>query len=89
MIESTQVPRMGAEAAREVWKALGVADRMGVTEEDTPHCRWHEGFTPDLEAYLDRFLLGRKNGRSTDILRSKFTAVDRATWVPWKAPLAN
>jgi hypothetical protein len=93
MIESSQVPRMGAEAARvsalaarEVWAALGVPDRMGVTEENTPHCRWHEGFTPDLEAYLDRFLLGREGGASTDILRSRFTDVDREKWIPWKRP---
>lgn len=93
MIESTQVPRMGAEAARvsalaarEVWAALGVPDRMGVTEEDTPHCRWHAGFTPDLEAYLDRFLLGRPDAPSTDILRSKFTNVDRERWIPWRRP---
>jgi hypothetical protein len=93
MIESTRVPRMGAEAARvdalaarEVWKALGVADRMGVTEEDTPHCQWHSGFTPDLEAYLDRFMLDKTSGRSTDILRSRFAGVDRATWIPWQTP---
>ena len=93
MIESTQIPRMGAEAARvdalaarEVWKALGVPDRMGVTEENIGHCQWHPGFTPDLEAYLDRFLLGRKDGASTDILRSKYTDVDRAKWIPWTTP---
>jgi len=92
MIESSQVPRMGAEAARidalaarEVWKALGVPDRMGATEEDTPHCRWHEGFTPALEAYLDKFLLGKQDV-DTDILRSKFTEVDRTTWIPWTTP---
>jgi hypothetical protein len=94
MIESTRVPRMGAEAARvdalaarEVWKALGVADRMGVSEEDTPHCQWHAGFTPDLEAYLDRFMLDKTDGRSTDILRSRFAAVDRAKWIPWQTPV--
>jgi hypothetical protein len=93
MIESSQIPRMGAEAARvdalaarEVWKALGVPDRMGVTEENIGHCQWHPGFTPDLEAYLDRFLLGKKDGQSTDILRSKFTNVDRAKWIPWTTP---
>ncbi len=92
MIESTQVPRMGAEAARidalaarEVWKALGVPDRMGVTEEQINHCQWHEGFTPALEAYLDKFLLD-KPGVNTDILRSKFTEVDRAKWIPWTTP---
>jgi hypothetical protein len=93
MIESSQIPRMGAEAARvdalaarEVWKALGVPDRIGVTEENIGHCQWHPGFTPDLEAYLDKFLLGKKDGQSTDILRSKFTNVDRAKWIPWATP---
>ena len=94
MIESTQVPRMGAEAARvdalaarEVWNALGVPDRMGATEENTPHCQWHAGFTPDLEAYLDRFMLDKRDGKSTDILRSRFADLDRATWIPWKTPV--
>ena len=41
------------------------------------HCQWHPNFTPALEAYLDKFLLGKKDGASTDILRSKFTEVDR------------
>ena len=92
MIESSQIPRMGAEAARvdalaarEVWKALGVPDRMGVTEENVGHCQWNPGFTPDLEAYLDKFLLGKKDV-NTDILRSKFTNVDRAKWIPWTTP---
>jgi hypothetical protein len=92
MIESTQIPRMGAEAARvdalaarEVWKALGVPDRMGVTEENIGHCQWHPGFTPAIEVYLDKFLLGKQDV-NTDILRSKFTEVDRARWIPWTAP---
>jgi hypothetical protein len=47
MIESTQIERMGAEAvridalaAREVWKALGVPNRIGVTEDNVAHCLW-------------------------------------------------
>lgn len=94
MIESTRVPRMGAEAARvdalaarEVWKALGVADRMGETEEDTAHCQWHPGFTPDLAAYLDRFMLNKSSAPSTDVLRSRFTDIDRAQWMPWPTPV--
>jgi len=93
MIESSQIPRMGAEAARidalaarEVWEALGVPDRMGVMEANVGHCRWHESFTPDLEAYLDRFLLGKEDGQSTDFMRSKFTNVDREKWIPWNTP---
>ncbi len=93
MIESSQVARMGAEAARvsalaarEVWKALGVPDRMGATEQNVGHCAWHPSFTPDLEAYLDKFLLGKKDGPSTDILRSRFAEVDRKQWIPWSTP---
>ncbi|MBN1309253.1 MAG: hypothetical protein JXA18_15115, partial [Chitinispirillaceae bacterium] len=91
-IESSNIARMGAEAARvdalaarRIWKALGVPDRMGATEENIGHCSWHNGFTADLEAYVDKFLLGKTNV-NTDILRSRFTGVDTATWIPWAAP---
>jgi hypothetical protein len=90
-IESTAIARMGAEAARvdalaarEVWTALGVGDRMGASEENTNHCVWHDGFTPDLEAFVDKFLLGRGDV-NTDILRSRFT-IDTDTWIPWSTP---
>ncbi|MEY4546755.1 MAG: hypothetical protein RL685_2950 [Pseudomonadota bacterium] len=90
-IESTAIARMGAEAARvdalaarEVWTALGVPARMGASEENTNHCVWHEGFTPDLEAYVDKFLLGKQDV-NTDILRSRFN-IDIATWIPWRTP---
>jgi hypothetical protein len=89
-IESTAVARMGAEAARvdalaarEIWTALGVPFRMGASEENTNHCVWHNGYTPDLEAYVDKFLLGKDV--DTDILRSKFT-IDTETWIPWETP---
>jgi hypothetical protein len=85
--------RMGAEAARvdalaarEVWKALGIPDRMGATEENISHCTWHPNFTADLEAYLDRFLLGKTDGKSTDILRSKYNNIEREKWIPWTTP---
>jgi hypothetical protein len=80
-----EAARVDALAAREVWKALGVPDRVGATEEQIGHCQWHPGFTPALEAYLDKFLLG-KNDVNTDILRSKYTDLDRAKWIPWSTP---
>ena len=64
MIESSQIPRMGAEAARvdalaarELWKALGVPDRMGATEERVGHCQWHPGFTPAATLARDFLVL--------------------------------
>lgn len=96
MIESTRIPRMGAEAARidalaaqRVWKALGVPDRIGVTEDNVPHCSWSLKFTPDLEAYLDKFLLGKIDGKPTAFLRSKFTNLDTKEWIPWTTPELN
>lgn len=93
MIESSNIARMGAEAARidalaarEVWKALGVPNRMGAFEENIGHCQWHQGFTPALEAYVDTFLLHKQDGASTDVLRSRFTNIDREKWIPWTTP---
>ena len=60
----------------------GVPDRMGAVEENVGHCSWHPNFTLALEAYLDRFLLGKEDGDSTDILRSKYM-IDRETWISW------
>lgn len=89
-VESTAIARMGAEAARvdalaarEIWTALGFPFRLGVTEENTNHCVWHDGFTPDLEAYVDKYLLDKDV--DTDILRSKFN-IDTDTWIPWETP---
>jgi hypothetical protein len=59
---------------------------MSATEENIDHYQWHPDFTPALEAYLDRFLLGKHAGISTDILRCRFTDVDRAKWIPWTTP---
>jgi hypothetical protein len=93
-IESTNVARMGAEAARidalaarRIYEALGVPFRLGATEENTSHCVWHDGFTPDLEAYVDKFLLGQEDV-DTDILRSKFTdeVMQPEVWIPWATP---
>ena len=73
-------------AAKEVWMALGVSDRIGATEDHVMHCSWSEKFTPDLEAYLDKFLLGKTDGKSTEFLRSKFTGLDTGKWIPWTTP---
>jgi hypothetical protein len=59
---------------------------MGAVEENIGHCQWHQGFTPALEAYVDRFLLHKQDGASTDVLRSRFTAIDREKWIPWTTP---
>ena len=90
-IESSMIARMGAEAARvdavavrKTYAAFGIEDRIGVTEANVNHCSWSSSYSPDLEAFVDKFLLGKET--NTKILRSKFTSVDTATWIPWTAP---
>jgi hypothetical protein len=38
---------------------------------------------------VDRFLLDKTDGASTDILRSRFTTIDREKWIPWSTPDLN
>ena len=93
MIESSQVPRMGAEAARidalaakEIYKALGVPDRIGVVEENQGHCSWNQNYTPFVEAFLDKFMLGKTDGGETGTMKSKFQDIDVEKWIPWSTP---
>lgn len=57
---------------------------IGVSESNVSHCTWYSGYTPDLAAYLDKFLLGKT--ADTKFLRTKFTSVDTTKWLPWTTP---
>lgn len=47
-------------AAREVWKKFGIEDRMGYSiQGGHGHCQLPKSQYPEVEAFLDRFLLGK------------------------------
>ncbi len=47
-------------AAREVWKKFGIEDRMGYSiQGGHGHCMLPQSQYPEVEAFLDRFLLGK------------------------------
>ena len=49
-----------AQAARKVWERFGVADRMGWSIVDGHgHCQLPDSQMPEVQAFIDRFLLGR------------------------------
>lgn len=49
-----------AEAARQVWDRFGIADRMGWSiVGGHGHCQLPERQWPEVQAFIDRFLLGR------------------------------
>ena len=61
-----------AEAARKVWERFGIADRMGWSiGGGHGHCQLPESQFPEVQAFIDRFLLGRK-ADTKDIRISKF-----------------
>ena len=50
-----------AQAARKVWERFGIADRMGWSiEGGHPHCQLPESQWPAVQAFIDRFLLGKQ-----------------------------
>lgn len=70
-------------AARKVWEKFGVADRMGYSFLDGHmHCMLPESQWPELEAFVDRFLLGKDV--STDVQKAPmFEDVDVDKWINW------
>ena len=52
---------VSAEAAKKVWERFGIGDRMGWSiVYGHGHCQLPERQFPDVQAFIDRFLLGRK-----------------------------
>ena len=51
---------VSAQAARKVWDFFGIGDRMGYSiVSGHGHCRLPEKQYPEVQAFIDRFLLGR------------------------------
>ncbi len=51
---------VSARAASEVWKRFGIPDRMGCSiVGGHGHCQLPDSQRPVVEAFIDRFLLGR------------------------------
>ena len=70
-------------AARKVWEHFGIGDRMGYSFLDGHmHCMLPQEQWPELEAFVDRFLLGKDI--STDVCKAPmFEHVDVDKWINW------
>lgn len=81
--ESAHVASM---AAREVWTALGVPDRFGFSiVAGHPHCVLPASQRREVEAFVDRFLLGNE-GVDTHVARSPYDS-DLSRWITWETPV--
>ena len=55
--------RVSAQAARKVWERFGIGDRIDISiVGGHPHCMLPESQYPIVEAFLEKFLLGKTGG---------------------------
>ena len=94
VIENTSMEWLGnqsaytdALAAREIWAALGVADRMGISQVGGhDHCALPASEAGEVNAFVDRFLKDQP-GVDTNIVHTDGGfPVERSRWMPWKTP---
>ena len=74
-------------AARKVWEKLGIADRMGYSiNGGHMHCQLPESQYPEVEAFIDKFLLGKSDVDTRDILiapQEFKEKVDLSKWIKY------
>jgi hypothetical protein len=91
-IGNTSIDRLGSEAgyvsmkaAGEVYKALGVSDRIGYSQNPTgTHCAFPSVQAADVGAFVDKFLVG-KAATDTAIAKSPYKT-DLTKWITWMTP---
>lgn len=90
-VANTGIDRLGSEAgyasmkaATEVYEALGIADRIGFTQaQASSHCAFPSSQSPDVQAFIDRYLL--KKDADTSIAKSPYKT-DMTKWITWTTP---
>jgi hypothetical protein len=71
-------------AASQVWKTFGIADRMGFSiHGGHMHCNLPDIQRPDVEAFVDKFLLGRKSVDTNIHKAELYRNFEYAKWMPW------
>jgi hypothetical protein len=64
---------VSVNAAKKVWEQFGIADRCGYSfVPDHGHCQLPESQYPEVEAYIDRFLLGKEDVNTNVTVASDF-----------------
>lgn len=91
-VANTGIDRLGSEAgyasmtaAAEVYKALGIPDRLGFTQaQASSHCAFPSSQSPDVQAFVNKFLLA-KTDADTKIAKSPYHT-DMTKWITWSTP---
>lgn len=74
------------KVAQEIYKALGVADRMGVSQKGhSDHCGFPSSQQPELTAFINRFLFGQSTNTAYSVTDGSFN-FNQANFVDWTTP---
>ncbi len=77
---------VGSKGAELVYDALGISERFGYSiVGGHPHCSLHPSQIPDVEAFVDKFLLGLEE-TNTMVRRAPYST-NLGPWIPWEAPV--
>lgn len=75
---------VSCQAARMVWKAFGIEDRMGFSiQGGHMHCMLPKSQYPEVEAFIDKFLLGKTDVNTFVTKADMFEDMDYLKWMPW------
>ena len=75
----------GSRATEKVYEALGIPDRFAYSLiGDHNHCSIPQSQIPQIEAYVDKFLLGDESA-DTDISTAPFNK-NLSSWIDWSIP---
>ena len=75
---------VSCQAARKVWETFGIEDRMGFSFIDKHgHCQLPESQYPEVEAFVDKFLLGKEDVDTNVTIAPMFEDVDYERWIKW------
>ena len=71
-------------AARKVWEKLGIGDRIGYSiNGGHMHCMLPESQYPEVEAFIDKFLLGKTDTDTRDIRRAPPDFIEKVDLSEW------
>ena len=74
---------VSCRAAHEVWKTFGIGDRFGFSiVGGHPHCMVPQSQFPEVEAFVDKFLLG-DSSVNTEVTVNPFENVNYLRWIKW------
>jgi len=77
-----------ANAARSIWQALGVSDRMGYSlTTEHGHCSFPSSQQAEVNAYVQKFLVGGGTANTSIMRNDPGVQYNASQWVNWTTPV--